>query len=109
MRPTIVDKVFAIADGLSQVIQLDADAPHNFVCCFPCNAAGDAANPMTGTVVYEISTLSCPYWVDIAANNDWTAPRDSSFQAPAEQVRVTISGQAAGATHFRVIGVQYHA
>lgn len=109
MRPVKVEKIYAVGEGLVQTIDLDENAPHNFVCCHACDAEGAPDTVSQGTVVYEVLTVTNPHWVDIAANNDMAAPTDSSFQAPATKLRVTISNEDEAMTHFRVTAVQYHA
>ena len=107
MKPIQFKHTLAIADGLTQTITLDAEAPDNFVCCYAIDGSG-APIVSSGTVVFEIATESCPFWVDIEANGDWAAPVNSGFRAPATRLRVTISAQDAGVTHFVVAGEQYN-
>lgn len=110
MKPNKVDKIYEVAvDGLTVELDLDAEAPNKFVCCYACDADGESDIPASGTVVYEVKTRTNPHWTDIEANNDLTAPTDSSFQAPANELRVTVSNEDAGMTHFRVVAMQYYA
>lgn len=111
-RKLVHSPVYSVAgDGLEQDLVLSSDYPNTFILAYPCDSAGEPLADLTGvtgTVVYSITSEVNPYVVDIEANGDMSAPKESSFKAPATSCNVVISGNA-NFTHYRIAAVQYPA